>query len=112
MRWKLLIIASLAAALIGAGGVRLLVYWTDGLTKPISAQPTLLAGSIIIPLVFAVLASVFVYRHTARRRKLQAALTALLSLVLTLAALFAAQVFIKRPPADASPPARAPQSLG
>jgi hypothetical protein len=95
VRWKLLIITSLVAALTNTGGMRALAYWMTGVTTPPTpAQTGALAGVIIIPLVFTTLACVFVYRHTARRRKLQAALTALFALVLTFAALFVARAFI------------------
>jgi hypothetical protein len=43
--------------------------------------------ALIAPIACVVYASVFVYRHTARRRTLQAAATALLASMLTLAAL-------------------------
>jgi len=95
VRWKLLIITSLVAALINAGGMRALAYWMRGSTTPPGAMPSgVIFGVISIPLVFTTLACIFVYRHTARRRKLQAALTALFALVLTFAALFAARVFL------------------
>lgn len=98
MRWKLLIITSLVAALLSAGGMHALVYWMTAYLTPLSEQPYLIAGLIIIPLVVATLASIFVYRHTARRRKLQATLTALLSIILTFAALvIIAQILPRRP---------------
>jgi hypothetical protein len=95
VRWKLLIITSLVAALVNAGGVCALAYWTTGSEMPPGASPRgAVAGVILIPLVFTTLACIFVYRHTARRRKLQAALTALFALVLTFASLFASRVFL------------------
>jgi uncharacterized membrane protein len=95
VRWKLLIITSLVAALINAGGMRALVYWMKA--TPLSEQPEVLSGLIIIPLVVTTLACIFVYRHTARRRKLQGALIALFALVMTVAALFIiAQIFPTR----------------
>jgi hypothetical protein len=81
LRWKLLIVAPLVAAAVGAGvcaaAVRLL---------PPSAAWAVLA-SLAAPLASVIFASVFVYRHTARRRVLQAAATALVASLLTLAAL-------------------------
>ena len=95
MRWKLLIITSLVAALVNAGGMRALAYWMTGSsTAPSSPPPGVVAGVILIPLVLITLACIFVYRHTARRRKLQATLTALFSLVLTCAALFVSWMFL------------------
>jgi hypothetical protein len=98
VRWKLLIITSLVAALLGAGGIHALNYLMEGWRQPLSAQPGLAAGIIGIPLLFVTLAAIFVYRHTARRRKLQAALTALFALVLTIAAfLIVARILPERP---------------
>ena len=96
MRWKILIITSLVAALISAGGMHALLYWMNASLSHLSEQPYLLTG--IIPLAVATLAGFFVYRHTARRRKLQAALTALISIILTVAAiLIIDQVLPKHP---------------
>jgi hypothetical protein len=94
VRWKLLIITSLVAALSNAGGMRALAYWTGSATPPgASSPPGALAGFILVPLACTTLACIFVYRHTARRRKLQAALTVLFALVSTFAALLAARAF-------------------
>jgi len=41
-----------------------------------------LLGSLTIPVVVAIFAGFFVYRHTARKRKTQAVMTLLLSLLL------------------------------
>ena len=96
MRWKLLIITSLVAALVNAAGMRALAYWMmDGATHAgASPLPGALFVVMAVPLLFITLACIFVYRHTARRRKLQAALTALFTLVLTFAALFASRMFL------------------
>ncbi|HEV2800303.1 MAG TPA: hypothetical protein VGW12_07390 [Pyrinomonadaceae bacterium] len=96
MRWKLLIITSLVAALLSAAGMRALAYWMMGGVRPESApeRSGALFVVVIVPLLLTTLACIFVYRHTARRRKLQAALTALFSLVLTVAALFATRAFL------------------
>jgi hypothetical protein len=96
LRWKLLIITSLVAALVNAGGMRAFAYWSEGGATTQSAAavpPGTLFGLAIYALV-TTLACVFIYRHTARRRKLQAALTALFAVVLTLAALFASRLFL------------------
>jgi uncharacterized membrane protein len=95
VRWKLLIITSLVAALFNAGGMRALAYWMRGSSTTTRAlSPGVLAGVVFIPLVVTTLACIFVYRHTARRRKLQAALTVLFALVSTCAALFASRLFL------------------
>lgn len=94
LRWKLLIITSLVAALFNAGGMRALAYWVSGSTTQRGMSSGAMSGLIVIPLVVTTLACIFVYRHTARRRKLQAALTAIFALALTLAALFGSHLFI------------------
>ena len=104
MRWKLLIITSIVAALLSAGAIRTLVYLTEGEQRPLSAQPGLAAGILAVLLLFSTLATIFIYRHTARRRKLQAALTALLSIILTFATLFIiAQILPERPIVEVRP---------
>ena len=92
MRWKLLIITSLVVALVNTGAMHALVYWMSGSATARSLPPGVIIGLANIALV-TTLACIFVYRHTARRRKLQAALTALFALVLTLAALSASLMF-------------------
>jgi hypothetical protein len=69
---------------------RLLDEWKRDGAQPADRR---IIGLTNIALV-TTLACIFVYRHTARRRKLQAALTALFALVLTLAALSASPMFI------------------
>lgn len=85
MRWKLLIVASLLAFVVGTGAcvtaVRLLA--SSGGMLPAWAAVV----ALVLPVACVVYASIFVYRHTARRRALQAAATALLASTLTLAAL-------------------------
>jgi hypothetical protein len=94
VRWKLLIITSFVAALVNAGAVRSLAYWTaETRTPPGAMHRGVIASVAIVPLVITALACIFVYRHTARRRKLQAALTALFALMATLIAIFAARMF-------------------
>ena len=86
LRWKLLIVAPVLAAVVGAGAcaaaARLLSNHGGG-ALPVWAA----VAALVAPLACVVYASVFVYRHTARRRTLQAAATALLASLLTLAAL-------------------------
>jgi hypothetical protein len=89
VRWKLLIITSLAAALLSVGGMYVFTYLLKSYPSAATGRLSQSPGLIISSLAVATLAAVFVYRHTARRRKLQAALTALLSLVLTAAAALA-----------------------
>ena len=93
MRWKLLIIASILAALAGAFPLLLGFY-----LGVLDVVPTTLSEALIRPdarflltllLAVAVIiyATVFVYRHNARRRLLQAILTILLASTFTFAAI-------------------------
>jgi hypothetical protein len=97
MRWKLLVIASLAAALIGCGLWSALVIGIFGNARTLARNDWLLLASTIVPLGIAAYAAVFVYRHTARRRKTQATITAILALFLTLGTyLVASGLFVDR----------------
>ena len=99
MRWKLLLIASLAATVIGAGGSYGFVYAWLHLRRPLPTALTFLIVEEFMPFVISISASIFVYRHTARRRKLQAFITLLLSLLLSHAlfrlATLLAPIFVK-----------------
>jgi hypothetical protein len=102
LRWKLLIAASLLAAAAGWGAcyaaARFLLPGGLG-GAPLWAAALALAA----PLGATTYASVFVYRHTARRRALQAAATALLALLLTLAALMLGSALTLRTEPELSP---------
>ena len=112
MRWKLLVIASLAAVVAGAGGSAGLLYLLAGRAGPTARAGWLVLAALLLPLAAITYASVFVYRHTARRRKLQAAATALASLALTLAIYVAFAVFTTccEPPLQ-MPPAPTPRGV-
>jgi len=94
VRWKLIIITSLLAALVGIGVT--LVTPASLMKVPMREPYFTLLTSKFTPLLYiiplAAVGSVFVYRHTPRRRKIQAALTVLLSLVFA-AALYACAAF-------------------
>jgi hypothetical protein len=97
MRWKLLIIASLAAAFIGCGLWSALVIGIFGNARTLARNDWLLLATIVLPAAISVYSGVFVYRHTARRRKTQATLTVLFALLLTLGTyLSASQAFPER----------------
>ncbi len=101
MRWKLVLIASLLAALAGAGASLAVAYWLRGSTvrlADIESFKTNIAvlSTLIIPLAAITFASIFVYRHTSRRRPLQALVTTLLAIILTLAAFVAATAFFSK----------------
>ncbi len=89
MRWKLLIIAALAATIVGACASLALSYGLMGTTERIRTPDLTAIAILAIPVAAITAATIFVYRHTARRRPLQAAMTAMLSILLTLIALVA-----------------------
>src|SRR5262249_10158796 len=95
MRLKLVLLAALLGTLLGAG-VPIAIFavgvgWHAFHLNPLSYQ----TGSWIVlliylpPLLAAALAGFFVYRHTARHRKLQAALTGILVLAFCAVVYFA-----------------------
>lgn len=81
MRWKLIIIASLIAALVGVGGSIASVYLLFRLDAHVMSYE-LLTTAVLSPLFVTLIAAVIIYRRTSRRRKLQAILTALLILLI------------------------------
>jgi hypothetical protein len=84
MRLKLVLISALIAALVGAGAAIVIILSVFSSFKPVTAPGLLVVSTYLLPTVATILASVFVYRHTARRRRLQAALTAIIALLLTI----------------------------
>jgi hypothetical protein len=109
MRLKLVIIASLIAALLGAGsGIALVLLIFSTLGSLSTAGPVVLA-IYLLPILTTLLAAIFVYRHTARRRRLQAALTAIISLMLSLALFLIASV-ASAPSKEIQPPPVTPRN--
>jgi hypothetical protein len=93
MRWKLLITTSIAAALVGFSVWCVLAIGIFGSARALARNDGLLLASIVIPLAVAGAGGFFAYRHTARRRKLQALITTLLAIFLTIAVYLAASIF-------------------
>jgi ABC-type Fe3+-siderophore transport system permease subunit len=107
MRLKLVFIASIIGALTGAGSAVAIILAMFSSLNPI-ASPGILVGAIfLLPITTCLLAAVFVYRHTARRRKLQAFLTAVLAISLSLAT-FIVAFFVTSRPQPRQPPALQP----
>jgi purine-cytosine permease-like protein len=104
MRLKLVLIASLLAAIVGAGTSVAIVFAVFSSMRPLAKPGWLVLGTFLLPLATCLLASIFVYRHTARRRKLQAFLTALLSLLLSLAGFIVASIVTARLQPPPAPP--------
>jgi hypothetical protein len=104
MRWKLLIIVSLLATIIGAGLTLLIIFALNGPGKHPGIDGLYLLGTLLFPIAAITYATIFVYRHTARRRSLQAILVALISIFLTLTVLLASSMFYgKNAPATLPP---------
>jgi hypothetical protein len=95
MRLKLVLAASLLAAFVGAGSCIALVLGVFSV-KALSNPGLLVSATLLLPIVTIVFASIFVYRHTARRRKLQAFLTAILAILLTIALFLSASILSSR----------------
>jgi hypothetical protein len=105
MRLKLVLIASLLAAIVGAGSCIALVLGVFSV-KTLSNPGLLLTSTLLLPIATTFFDSFFVYRHTARRRKTQAFLTAILTTLLTLGFLIGASILSSRrvePPVPVGP---------
>ena len=85
MRWKLLGLVSVIGALFGVALWSAVTIAAFGSVSALSRNYLVLLGSLVIPLAATVFGALFVYRHTAYRRKTQAAIAALLILLLTAA---------------------------
>jgi hypothetical protein len=103
MRLKLVLAASLLAAIVGAGSCIALVFGVFA-RNALSTPGLLVTSTLLLPIVTITFASIFVYRHTARRRRLQAILTALLAILVTLAFFTAASIFSARRNRTEPPP--------
>jgi len=96
MRLKLVLIASLIAAVAGAGSAIAIVLFLFSSLESITSPGLLALATYLLPVLSTLFASIFVYRHTARRRRLQAALTVIISFVLTLAIFVTASMVTSR----------------
>src|SRR5437588_12762889 len=84
MRWRLLVLVSVVAALVAAGVWCLLMMIIFGSVRPIQPHDSLLLASAVVPLGMSVFAGIFIYRHTSRKRKTQASVAVLLTLLLSI----------------------------
>jgi len=97
MRWKLLVLVSFVAALVALGLWSALAIALFGSARVLAQSDWLLLCSLVIPLGVTAYAGVFVYRHTAKRRKLQALITMVFVLLLTAASyLIASRIVVSR----------------
>jgi purine-cytosine permease-like protein len=106
MRWKLLLIASLVATLVGAGAPLGIVFGLSGPAHQLVEPDIFILSTLLIPVAAIAGAGFFVYRHTARRRRLQAALTVLIATLLTLTILIFGSIFLSKPAPITAPAPR------
>lgn len=112
MRLKLVLIASLVAALVGSGASIVIIMGRFSSLKVLSTPDLLVAATFALPVVAVLLAAVFVYRHTARRRKTQALLTGVLGAFLSLAVFITASIFTSRTVPTRPPQPTLPANVG
>ena len=104
MRLKLVFAAAVLAAFVGAGACIALILGVFSV-KALSSPGLLVASTLLLPIATIVFAAIFVYRHTARRRKLQAFLTTLIATLLTLCLFILASVLsTRRTPTEPTQP--------
>jgi hypothetical protein len=105
MRLKLVFAAAALAALVGAGSCIALVLGVFS-TPALSRPGLLVASTLLLPVATIVFSAIFVYRHTARRRKTQAFLTTLIAILLTLGFFIVASILsARRVPTEPTQPA-------
>jgi amino acid transporter len=97
MRLKLVLISALIAALAGAGSAIAIILSVFSSLKPVGSPGLVVISSYLLPALATLLSSIFVYRHTARRRRLQAILTAIITLILTILLFICASIITARP---------------
>ena len=96
MRLKLVLISSLVAAIVGAGSAIGIILSVFSSLRPVTTPGLLVLSTCLLPILMILLSAIFVYRHTARRRKLQAILTATIALLLTILLFIVASIVTAR----------------
>lgn len=109
MRLKLVLIASFLAALVGSSASIAIIL---GKLKVFSAPGFMIVLTFVFPIVAVALAAAFVYRHTARRRKTQAFLTAIIAACFSLALFLIASIYTFRTAPLQPPQPTAPRNIG
>ncbi len=81
MRWKLLLASGLIAGIVGTGLSLAVLFFTSGERQNLWQQPRLWVSllAVLLPFALFIYTAIFVYRHTARRRRLQAFLSVALA---------------------------------
>jgi hypothetical protein len=96
MRLKLVLVVSALAAVVGSGlcfGAVLIAFSS---LKALLTPNLVIVSTLALPLATIIYSSIFVYRHTARRRKLQAFLTGVLATLFTVGLFLLALIFVTR----------------
>ena len=96
MRLKLVMIVALIAALVGAGSSILIILSRSASFQIFSSPDLVVTATLVLPIACVILAAIFVYRHTARRRKTQALLTGVLAAFLSLGIFILASILTSR----------------
>ena len=104
MRLKLVLLCSVLAAIVGAGSSIAIIISVFSSLRPITSPGLLVLSTFLLPVLTVWLATLFVYRHTARRRKIQAALTTIIALLLTIAVFVLASIYTARKEPLPQPP--------
>jgi uncharacterized membrane-anchored protein len=101
MRLKLVLISALIATVVGASTAIAIILLASSAPKP--SGLVFIVATFLLPALTTLLASMFVYRHTARRRKLQAMLTAIIALLLTMLLFLLAPIVTRPKPLQPQP---------
>lgn len=96
MRLKLVMLVSIIAAFVGAGSSIAIILTRSASVHVLSSPDLVVTATLVLPIASVILASFFVYRHTARRRKTQALLTGVLAAFLSLGVFILASVLTSR----------------
>lgn len=96
MRLKLVMIVALIAALVGAGSSMAIILTRSASLHLLSSPDLVAPATLVLPIACVILAAIFVYRHTARRRKTQALLTGVLAAFLSLGVFILASILDSR----------------
>jgi len=97
MRFKLILIVSMVVSIVGSVGTAFLLYLSFGSIEFARTRGFWLISSCVVPAILVLTGGFFVYRHTAKRRVLQAMLTIVISVFIILS-IFLASVLILRKP--------------
>ena len=98
MRFKLIIIVSIVVSIIGYAGTDLLLYLAFGSIELTHPRGFWLIAACLIPALVVLLGGFFIYRHTAKRRVLQALLSVVISVFIILSLFLVSVIVIRERP--------------